>query len=331
MLVLAVVVDVAASAGRIHPGVTVGGVKVGGMNPDRAAAALELQLPEKSKAPVVVRYQGQAWTVAPEDLGLTFDYDALAQQAMGVGRGAGLLGGVRQRAGAWFGAAELPARASAEPVKLAAILNEVSAGTDVPPRDAKVKFKGTTPRMTSAESGMAVNREQLTTSILTAFTSSDREIEAPVAVAQADVSDEAAQAAMVAAEKMIAAPATVTWGSKKSWKLTPDDLADMIVFRKIETSSGAGWILEPYVSQKEASKTVAPMLGGKIGHPARDARFRTRSGTVSIVPSKTGVGPDIEALAEGPDGGPQGARRSAPRCRTPDAQDPAQADHGDGA
>ena len=98
-------------------------------------------------------------------------------------------------------------------------------------------------------------------------------------MAQADVSDEAAQAAMVAAEKMIAAPATVTWGSKKSWKLTPDDLADMIVFRKVETSSGAGWILEPYVSQKEASKTVAPKLGGKIGHPARDARFRTRSGT----------------------------------------------------
>ncbi len=232
MLVLVVAVDVAASAGRIHPGVTVGGVKVGGMNPDRAAAALELQLPEKSKAPVVVRYEGQAWTVAPEDLGLTFDYDALAQQAMGVGRGAGLLGGVRQRAGAWFGAAALPARATAEPVKLAAILNEVSAGTDVPPRDAKVRFKGTTPRMTSAESGMAVNREQLTTSILTAFTSSDREIEAPVVVAQADVSDAAAQAAMVAAEKMIAAPATVTWGSKKSWKLTPDDLADMIVFRQ---------------------------------------------------------------------------------------------------
>jgi len=299
VLVLAVGVDLAASAGRVHPGVTVGGVKVGGMKPERAAAVLALQLPEKSKAPVVVRYDGKAWTITPEDLGLTFDYDALAAQAMAVGRSDGAIGAVKQRAGAWFGASALTARASAEPVKLAAILNEVAADTDVPPRDAKVRFKGTTPKMTSAKSGMAVNREQLTTSILTAFTSSDRTIDAPVAVAQADVSDAAAQSAISAAEKMIATPATVTWGSKKSWKLTTDDLADMIAFRKVETSSGAGWILDPYISQKETSKTVAPMLGGKIGHPARNARFRTRAGAVSIVPSKSGVGPDIEALAQG--------------------------------
>ncbi len=278
---------------------TVGGVKVGGMKPDRAVVVLAQQLPAKSKAPVVVTYQVKEWTVAPEDLSLTFDYPALAAQAMGVGRTGGVLGAVKQRAGAWFGRAELPARATADQVKLAALINEISADTNVAPRDAKVRFKGTTPKLTSATSGMALDRERLTTSILTAFTSTDREIEAPVGVVQADVSDAAAQAAIVVAEKMIAEPATVTWGSKKKWKLTTEDLADMIAFRKVETSSGAGWVLDPYVSQKETSKTVAPKLGGKIGHPARDARFRTRSGSVSIVPSKSGVGPDIEALAEG--------------------------------
>jgi len=295
-LILAVGVDLATSAGRIHPGVSVGGVKVGGMTPQRAVTVLQAQLPEKSKAPVVVKYESKAWSVAPEDLALTFDYDALTASAMTVGRSGGFFGSVGQRVGAWFGKADLPARATAEKTKLDAIIIEIATDVDVPPLDATVKLDGTTPSVVAAKAGLLVDRGQLTTSLLTAFTATDRDIEAPAAVAQADVTDAAAQAAMKTVEGMLVAPATVTWGSKK-WKLSTDDLATMIEFRKAQPEGGTAWVLDPYISQKETSKTVGPMLGDRIGRPARDARFKTRSGSVSIVPAKSGVGPDLAVLA----------------------------------
>lgn len=296
VLVLAVGIDLAASAGRIHPGVTVGGVKVGGMPPARAVAAMQASLPEKSKAPVVVKYQGKAWSVAPEDLGLTFDYNALAASAMAVGRTAGFFGDIGQRAGAWFGAAKLPARATAEPAKLNVILAEISSDVDVPARDATVKLVGTSASVVGAKSGMHVDREKMTTDLLTAFTGTDREVEVPAHVAEANVDDAAAQAALTIVKEMLTEPATVTWGTKK-WKLSQEDLAGMIEFRKVQPSGAAEWALDPYVSQKETSKTVGPKLGTKIGHPARDAGFKTRSGRVTIIPAKSGVGPDLEVLA----------------------------------
>ncbi len=51
VLVLAVAVDAFASAGRVHPGVTVAGVRVGGMTPSEATAALEKELPAKADGP----------------------------------------------------------------------------------------------------------------------------------------------------------------------------------------------------------------------------------------------------------------------------------------
>ncbi len=53
----------------------------------------------------------------------------------------------------------------------------------------------------------------------------------------------------------------------------------------------------PSVTATQAVKTVAPKLGAAVGTPAQDAKFKTRAGSVTIVPSKDGVGPDIGLLA----------------------------------
>ncbi len=89
VLVLVVAVDAFASAGRVHPGVTVAGIGVGGMTPSEATAALERDLPAKASQPVTVVYGEKTWTVPPADLALTFDYPELAAEAMAVGRTGG--------------------------------------------------------------------------------------------------------------------------------------------------------------------------------------------------------------------------------------------------
>ena len=287
--------DFMLTAGHVHPGVSIGGVPVGGMTPTKAAEKLASVLPAKSAAPIGVSYQGQSWTARPVDLGITFDYDSLVATAMAYGRTSGLLGDIGQRAGAYFGAARLPARASADPGKLSAFVGKITEVTDRPFVDASVTMQGTSSVASPSASGMAVDQATLTTLVLTAFTATNRTVAVPVHVRQPDVSDKSAEVARDAVAAMIAQPATVTWGTQK-WSVASKDLAKMMAFRKVQASTGE-WSLEPYVSARKATALVKPRLGGNVGHPARDAKIVARSGIVRIIRSQTGIGPDFESLS----------------------------------
>lgn len=297
LVVSLVAVDAFASAGRIHPGVLVGGVRVGGMTRSQATTALKATLPEKARTPVAVVYRSKTWPVSSEDLDVSFDYASLVDAAMGVGRTAGFAGNMAQRVHAWFDPLALPATATADPTKIDTVLDTIVGTIDQPPRDAKVVADGSSWIVKPSAPGTMVDRPALARGVLTAFTSTDREISAEPVVAQADIGDSAADKAKSAAEAMIAQPAMITWGAK-SWKLTVNELRGMISFRKVAGgSSVASWSLEPFVSASEASRTITPRLGANIGHPARDAAFKTRSGEVSILPAQVGMGPDIETLS----------------------------------
>ena len=296
VFVLVFAVDGLTSTGRIHPGVTVAGVKIGGMTPAKAAAVLHSKLPEKAKSPVVVAYKGQTWPVSSDDLGISFDYPALAAEAMRVGRSSGVFGNMAQRVRAWFVPVVLPSPASAEQAKLDSVLGDITSAIDQPPKDATVVLKGSSWGIKPSRSGLMVDHEKLSQDLLRAFTAADRQVTPVVGVAQADISDQAAESARTVAEAMTAQPATVTWGAT-TWRISPTELQSMIAFRKVASSSGASPTLEPYVLTSEASKTIAPRLGNNVGHPARDASFTTNNGVVSIVPAQVGVGPDIESLS----------------------------------
>jgi len=54
----------------------------------------------------------------------------------------------------------------------------------------------------------------------------------------------------------------------------------------------------PNVTEEQIRKIVAPKLGASVGTPARDAKFKTSKGTVTIVPSQNGVGADLALLAK---------------------------------
>lgn len=301
VLVLAVVVDAFASAGRVHPGVVVSGVSVGGMNPEAATKALEAQLPAKADAPVTVVYGKKTWTVKPEDLGLTFDYPDLAVQAMAVGRGNGFASSISERVRAWFGGVELPAQAVADAAKMEKVLGEIAKTTNVPPRDAAVEIKNTTVSVNPSADGVELEREQLSSDMRSAFTLQNRTVAVPVKTALPTISNKSAEAARVIALQMISSPVTVTYTGKQ-WTFRPAEIGKMIEFRAQESSatsqsSAASSALEPIVSPTAASKMVAPKLGADVGKPAVDARFKTSNGTVTVVPSQDGIGADMESLA----------------------------------
>jgi lipoprotein-anchoring transpeptidase ErfK/SrfK len=74
----------ASAADRILPGVSVGGVDVGGMTRDEARRVVEAQADLRLTDDLAVRAAGVVWTVTPAALGVVADVDGAIDRAYGV-------------------------------------------------------------------------------------------------------------------------------------------------------------------------------------------------------------------------------------------------------
>lgn len=310
VVVLLVGIELATSVGRVHPGVTVAGVGIGGMHPDSAKSALKTSLPGKAGRPVVVTFGDKTYKVEAAQIGLDFDYSAMVKDAMAVGRDRNPIAGFAQRVGAWFGGRPVAARPRADEKKMGQVLDRIAVDTDIAPVDAKVTISGSAADVVPGKDGTGIDRARAESLILTAMLSDRRTVKAPIVVVPVNISDKDAQAAAQVAGRMLSGPATITFGSK-SWRFETGDIGKWIAFRasdqpeeSIDESASASAqessvdaTLVVYVSQRGLSKTVVPKVGAKVGHPAKNAEFKTSNGVVTIVPSQEGVGPDLQALS----------------------------------
>jgi vancomycin resistance protein YoaR len=294
VLVLVCAVDAFASVGRVHPGVSVGGVAVGGKTPDEANATLSKELPVKAGTPVAVTGSSDHWTVSAEELGGTFNYVDLTAQAMSVGRSGGLVTWIRERAGAWFRGTVIPAPLVADDKKLTAVIGRIASKIDVAPKDAELTVSTEGVKMDASATGIAVNRQRLQSELLLAFASeTSRTVAIQAGIAYPHIGDAQANEAKATVETMMDGPVTVEYLAK-SWTLSEAELAKMIIFQSVESTGTHKWRLVPLIGTKQASQIIVPKVGAALGALPRDARFVTHGGRVSITPSKDGVGPDVE-------------------------------------
>ncbi len=311
-VVVAVLAEAAFTVGRIHPGVTVAGVPVGGMTSAQAGAALEAALPGIVERPVTVTFQGTEWRIDAADVGVSFDMEEHVRAAMGVGRKGGLLRAAGQRVRAWVRGVDVPVRPDAHPARMEDVLARVAKGIDVPPTDATVVVDGEKLTVRPARDGRALARDRAGRMVLAAMVSGSRTVQAPVKTVHPAVSDDDAEAAKAKAAMMIGAEVTIAH-AKKRWEFSPRDIAGWLAFERSDRLEGQdgsrsapvpGSIgsddevtLIPVVSAEKVRRSVMPVVGARVGRPPKDARFSTANGRVTIIPSEEGIGPDIDTLA----------------------------------
>lgn len=316
VLLALVAIDAAASWGRIHPGVRVSGVRVGGMKPIEARSALDSSLRARSARPVIVSFGDERWKVSADDIGLSFDTAAMIRDAMAVGREGGAIRVIADRAGAWVGASRLPARPTADPERLDTALDEIAKGIDVDPVDASVAVDGTELSVVAGKNGRGLVRDEARDRVLIAMLSTQRTVQAPVRMVPVAITDDEAEEARAVALKMLDGPATITHGEKE-WEFAPARIADWIAFRRSDEaeegvdetstpaaqgealvqSTSAEATLVAYISKPRAGEDIVQAVGEKVGRPAKNASFTTRGGRVTILPSQQGIGPDLDLLS----------------------------------
>jgi hypothetical protein len=98
-----VVVDLGISAGRIHPGVSVDGLDVGGLTVTEAADLLEQRGEELKSTPVNLIAENFDCDFTPEEVGWGPQPSDTAEDAIRVGRDDAPFGALADRVKAWIG------------------------------------------------------------------------------------------------------------------------------------------------------------------------------------------------------------------------------------
>jgi hypothetical protein len=102
-LVFLIIVDLGVNAGRIHYGVRLDHLNLGGLTELEAVDVLDHRGVEMAQAPVVFKREAVTCTFLPQAVGWTPKVRRAVSDALGVGRRGSLLHDGHQRLRAWFG------------------------------------------------------------------------------------------------------------------------------------------------------------------------------------------------------------------------------------
>ncbi len=295
LFVLAVLVDSALYYNKVHSGISVAGVDLGGKTKAEAIAALDQAVRTAQEEPITLTAGDKAWTVLPADVGTTMNVEAVVKTAMGVTRESNVFGDIGARWKLYFSSREVPLTGTVDSGKLAAFIAGIANAVDIPPVDAGLAIENGTIKVISSADGKVVDQARLArdmTSSLLALLSGDLAVpivDKPPAVT-ADDNAEAQQQA----ETMISGDVTVTNGDD-DWVITPEQISSSMGF-KAEMKDGRSTLV-PFMDVTKLQPlldTIAPVVLQK----PTDAHFEHDATHVWVVAGKTGKELDSEATAE---------------------------------
>lgn len=284
--------DVALSAGRIHPGVSVGPIRVGGMTVEEASTEIAFAVADRSTEPVEIRVADGTWPVTGDQIALSVDATTMAQQAFAVGRG-DVGPAIIERVRSVFGGMTVPLALGYDHDAMAGVLDAINESVGTPPVNADVEVEGTAVTRVAPADGRGIDADAAVAGVLAAFMADDRSVTLELGTLPPAMDAEAVEGAYQDALAMVSAPLTLYYGEKE-WEVPAATIGDWVGFQTVGT--GDATVLEVYVVTEEVSSSVLPMVA-QVGKPAKNATFKASSGSVSIVPAEDGLAADAEDLA----------------------------------
>lgn len=302
--------DYTINAGKIHYGVRANGYKIGGMSVEAAEKYLTNQLSQSSEKPVKIVYDKHSWKITSKDIELKFNSKQMAQRAFSIGRSDNFLRNINERFSSYTGKHSVALVFSYDDEKASKIQEKIQAKTDDSAENSYVNLESNTFVVHEGHDGKALNTNVLMRNVAQAMIQGIDEIPAPVDTVKMGISKEEAQNAANVASSLSKTTVEVIH-KKKKWKLDSAQIKRLFAFKSNEDVAKDDAIinennlktsdkvfLTPYVSSEKVGKEIIAKMGQDIGHAAVDAKFSTAGGTVTIIPSKNGVGADPVALAK---------------------------------
>jgi vancomycin resistance protein YoaR len=150
-----VAADFWLNAGKIHRGVEVGSVSLGGKTPSEARQIVRDQVVGPLK---MIDFDGPAhFTRKASAMGVSFNVDKTVEKAYAVGREGNVLDRLTERLRASFGGATIPPDIDYRPATARGEVREIASHVDRPPREADVKIYGSEVEVKDSRDGYDLN------------------------------------------------------------------------------------------------------------------------------------------------------------------------------
>jgi vancomycin resistance protein YoaR len=266
----------------IQPGVSVGGVDVGGMSKADARALLVREIGDRLGRPVQVHTQAGTVTVVPGSSGIGIDLDRALAEAYSSGR-------VEARLLPHLWSAQI-----APPLEIAStnFLPEALANLQAKPHDARLVVKADgTAHVVDGVAGASFDTPSALRAIGLAGLAGRAVVDVPVQQLPPAISTEAAKAAMARAEQLLAKSIPLRFNGKQVGRLTPKQLAPLL--RAAPAGGDVALSIDP--------KGLAPLLktiAKKVDRAPRNATFTANGKFAHIKADRPGLKVNAAITAE---------------------------------
>jgi lipoprotein-anchoring transpeptidase ErfK/SrfK len=178
-----------AQKDQIAPGVTIGGVEVGGRDADSARKIIKREVVAPLKQPVVVTYDGKGYTLSADQLHATADVDGMVQDAIDRSRQGSILDRVERYASGGDVNADLAPQVKYDKKAVKDFVNQLSEQVNQDPVNASVVPNGSRLEKQAGEAGRAVEKRQMTEAINQAAQSPGRDqpVQATVKITKPEI------------------------------------------------------------------------------------------------------------------------------------------------
>jgi vancomycin resistance protein YoaR len=213
---------------RAMDGVSVQGQPIAGI--DRAAiqAMLEQRYGPFMRAPLTIAFEGRTWTPTLDQLGVQFDLDRAADDALAAGHRGGPLERVRELWALWRGGLDVAPRLSVDAGRLQAYLTGLAAQIEQPPRDAALSVAEGKVIPTASRPGRQALVDATTIDILYALrTLQPQQVVLRTRTLAPAVDDAGIAQAVADARALLNGPLVLQRGDQ-SWTWEPNKIAGML-------------------------------------------------------------------------------------------------------
>jgi len=278
--------------GRVLPGVSVAGVSVAGLGLDQATAKLRSELPNLTAGSLHLQIGDVTTEIPYADIGRDYDFVAVIEQAMGVGRAGNPIEQlVEQIRTLLAGGVTLEPSVAYDTQELAQLVAAAVAHAQVAPLDATITFEGGRFVVSPAADGRAFDADEALRQAMNAVggaSPADTTVSIEPEIVPPQVPTAVAEEAVGRAEAVASAPLMLGIGPETS-VVDAESLRTWVALT--ETAPGT-WTLEV---QRASIEALVAQLKLQVDRPAVEAQFGFESGEPVAVAG--GSGQELDAAA----------------------------------
>jgi len=216
---------------RAMDGVSLQGRSIAGMSRAEIRALIEQRYAAFLRAPVTITFEGRSWTPTPQQLGLGFDLDQAAEQALVAGHRGGPIERGEQLWAIWQGGLDVAPRLSVDAGRLQSYLTGIAAELEQPPRDAALSFAEGKVLPTAARLGRQALADASAIDIMRGFqTLAPQSVVLRTRTLTPALTDAGMAPAIADARALLASP-LVLRRAEQSWTWQPNKLAELLVVK----------------------------------------------------------------------------------------------------